>query len=106
MLSQTAYWMEIAGTAVDALLLIRVLSLKLQRVYVFITLACVLELFFDALDLWFRSDTVVGPRIFIYSRSHSSQDRFRRPLERRRPRRPQTRSQTRSSPRRSSGRMG
>lgn len=68
MLEQTTYWLSIAGTAVDALLLARVLLLKLQRVYVFITLACVLILLFDVISIWLWSDAETRDRVFLYSR--------------------------------------
>ena len=68
MLAQASHWIEIIGTAAAALLLCRVLLLKLQRVYVFITLACVLELFFDAVDLWLAPDPNQSLRLFQYSR--------------------------------------
>lgn len=60
--------MEIAGTAVDALLVCRVLMLKLQRVYLFITLACLLSLFFDCVDLWLTNDSKASLRVFLDSR--------------------------------------
>ncbi len=68
MLDQTNYWMNIAGAALDALLLARVLLLKLQRVYVFITLACVLTFLFDVIDVWLWSDSETRFRVFLYSR--------------------------------------
>jgi hypothetical protein len=51
MLSQLNHWMQYVGVAVDALLLLRILTLKLHRSYVFITLASVLAVFFDAIAL-------------------------------------------------------
>src|SRR5579875_1280869 len=68
MLEQTTYWFNIVGTAVDALLLARVLLLKLQRVYTYVTLACVLVLLFDIVDIWLWSDPEAGRRVFLYSR--------------------------------------
>jgi hypothetical protein len=68
MLSQLNHWIEIVSTAVDALLLLRVLQLKLHRVYLFITLSCVLTVFFDGLMLWFHADSREFERIFVYSR--------------------------------------
>ncbi len=68
MLDQVNYWMDIGGTVIDGLLLLRILQLKLHRVYFFITLAAFLSLFFDGVMLW------LGPRshefvlVFIYSR--------------------------------------
>lgn len=68
MLSAANHWIEIAGTAVDALLVCRVLLLKLQRVYIFITLACLLLLFFDGVGLWLANDSEAGLRVFLYSK--------------------------------------
>ncbi len=68
MLTQATHWMEIAGTAVDALLLLRVLLLRLNRVYLFITLACVLSLLFDVASLLLHGDSPAESRVFLYSR--------------------------------------
>ena|SRR5579875_2847739 len=68
MLDQANYWVSIAGTAIDAVLLGRVLQLRLQRVYLFITLACVLVLLFDVVDIWVWSDSNTRVRVFLYSR--------------------------------------
>ena len=68
MLNQFTHWIEIVGTAVDALLLLRVLLLKLQRTYFFITLACVLTLFFDGASLWLGPQSRESIRVFFYSR--------------------------------------
>ncbi len=68
MLDQTIYWVSIAGTAVDALLLGRILQLKLQRVYLFITLACVLAVLFDVAEIWFWSNSDARIRLFLNSR--------------------------------------
>jgi hypothetical protein len=68
MLNQTIHWMQIVGTAADALLLWRVIALKLHRVYAFIALYCVLELFFDvaAWSLGWQSDA--STKVYFYSR--------------------------------------
>src|SRR5690242_20540757 len=68
MLNEVNHWIAIIGTAADALLLCRVLLLKLQRVYLFITLDCVLALFFDGVDLWLENDQDGNLRVFLYSR--------------------------------------
>lgn len=68
MLNQATHWMEVLGTAVDAMLLCRVLLLRLHRAYLFITLGCVLAVFFDIITLWLRADTEASFRIFLYSR--------------------------------------
>lgn len=68
MLDQANHWLEIVGTAFDGLLLCRILLLRLQRVYLFITLACVLELLFDGVGLWLGSASQENFRVFLYSR--------------------------------------
>jgi hypothetical protein len=68
MLDQVVHWLDIAGTAADALLLTRVLQLRLHRVYLFITLACVLSLFFDGVQLWLGATSDENQRVFVYSR--------------------------------------
>jgi hypothetical protein len=68
MLDHVNYWMDIGGTVVDGLLLLRILQLRLHRIYFFISLAAFLSLFFDGVMIW------LGPRshefvlVFIYSR--------------------------------------
>jgi len=59
--------MEFVGTAVDVLLLLRVLTLKLHKTYLFLTLACALEVFFDGVGLWL-GDSPEWTRVFVYSR--------------------------------------
>ncbi len=68
MLSQANHWVDIAGTVIDGLLLCRVLLLRLHRVYLFITLICLLGLFFDVVLLWFGPSSQESARIFLYSR--------------------------------------
>ncbi len=68
MLTQANHWIEIAGAAVDALLLCRVLLLKLQRVYLFITLACLLSVFFDVVEVSLWSDSGAAFRVFLCSK--------------------------------------
>jgi|SRR5436305_2199135 len=68
MLSQVNHWLEIVATAVDFLLLGRVLLLKLHRLYLFITLACVLTVLFDSVQLWLGNASNASVRVFIYSR--------------------------------------
>jgi hypothetical protein len=68
MLNETIHWMQIVGTIADGLLLWRVLALKLHRVYAFIALYCVLEVFFDvaAWSLGWQSEE--STRVYFYSR--------------------------------------
>jgi len=68
MLTQAGHWIEVVATGIDALLLCRVLLLRLQRVYLFITLACVLSVFFDVVALSLRGDSNGSLRVFLYSR--------------------------------------
>jgi hypothetical protein len=60
--------MQIVGTVADALLLWRVLALKLHRVYAFIALYCVLELFFDVAGWWLGWQSDESARMYFYSR--------------------------------------
>ncbi len=68
MLTQANHWIEIAGVVVDAVLLLRILQLRLYRTYLFITLACVVGLFFDSVGLWLGTETRESVRVFLYSR--------------------------------------
>ncbi|HEX4748992.1 MAG TPA: hypothetical protein VH302_05570 [Bryobacteraceae bacterium] len=68
MIDRIDLWVFIAGTAADALLLARVLQLRLPRTYLYITLACIIGLFFDAVQLWFGIRSEETQRIFLYSR--------------------------------------
>src|ERR1700712_5621930 len=67
MLSQVNHWMEYVVTCADVLLLLRVLTLRLHKTYLFLTLLCVLAVFFDGVDLWL-GDSPEGGRVFVYSR--------------------------------------
>jgi hypothetical protein len=67
MLKHAIEWLQMAITVVEGLLLLRVLSLKLHRVYTFITLYCVLNLFFDAVSWYLGWETPEAGHVFIYS---------------------------------------
>jgi hypothetical protein len=67
MLSQVNHWVEFVATGADALLLLRVLTLRLHKTYLFLTLLCVIAVFFDGVDLWL-GDSAEGTRFFVYSR--------------------------------------
>src|ERR1700761_3156807 len=67
MLKHVIEWLQMVVTVVEGLLLLRVLSLKLHRVYAFITLYCVLNLFFDAASWYLGWETPETGHIFIYS---------------------------------------
>ncbi len=68
MLTQANHWLEYVATAMDAALLVRILTLKLHRTYTFITLAATLAVFLDAVMLWLGSDSKEFVRVFFYSR--------------------------------------
>lgn len=63
-LSQLNHWIEYAAGAVDLILLLRVLSLRLQRTYMFLTLACTLAVIFDAANMLYGDK---APLVQIYS---------------------------------------
>jgi hypothetical protein len=68
MLNHAIHWLQIVGTLADALLLGRVLALKLHRVYVFIALYCVLEVLFDVAAWWLGWQSEASTRVYFYSR--------------------------------------
>ena len=68
MLNQANHWLEFVATAIDVILLLRILTLKLHRTYTFITLAALLSVFIDGVMLWLGSDSKEFERVFIYSR--------------------------------------
>ncbi|HLH01866.1 MAG TPA: hypothetical protein VKX25_03790 [Bryobacteraceae bacterium] len=68
MLGQLNHWILIAGTAADALLLLRILQLRLQKTYTFITLAALVTLFFDIVGLWLGLDSRENLYVILYSR--------------------------------------
>lgn len=53
MLSHAIDWMQMATTVVEAVLLVRVVALKLYRIYAFITLYCALSVLFDGVS-WYE----------------------------------------------------
>jgi hypothetical protein len=59
--------MEYAAAATDLALLLRVLALRLQRTYVFLTLACVLAVLFDVAVLSLTPDSPERARVEVYS---------------------------------------
>lgn len=67
-LSQVNHWLDFAATAIDLLLLLRVLTLKLHKTYFFIALACLLTVFFDGVALWLGVESQENSRVFLYSR--------------------------------------
>ena len=69
MLSQINHWMEYAAAAFDLILLLRVLTLRLQRVYMFLTLACTLAVIFDAATIFYAPD---NERVSLYTNLFSA----------------------------------
>ena len=69
MLNQVNHWMEYAAAAVDLVLLLRVLGLRLNRTYMFLTLACALAVIFDVADLVYGDQ---APRVPIYAQLFSA----------------------------------
>lgn len=67
MLSHAIDWMQMATTVVEAVLLVRVVALKLYRIYAFITLYCVLNVLFDAVSWYVGWQSAGAANIFIYS---------------------------------------
>jgi hypothetical protein len=67
MLKHAIEWLQMSVTVVEGLLLLRVLSLKLHRVYAFITLYCTLNLLFDAVSWYLGWESSETGRVFIYS---------------------------------------
>ena len=67
MLNQVNHWMEYASAGVDVLLFLRVLALRLQRTYIFLTLICVLAVVFDAVIISLTRGSPERERVEIYS---------------------------------------
>jgi hypothetical protein len=67
MLKHAVEWVQMAATGVEAVLLIRVFTLKLHRVYAFITLYCALNVLFDAASWYFGWEAPETGRISTYS---------------------------------------
>ena len=68
MLDQSIHWMEIIGTVVEGLLLVRILQLRLHQLYLFVTLYAVVNLLVDVVSLAVGSESDAAARIFFYSR--------------------------------------
>jgi hypothetical protein len=66
-LTQINHWTEYASAGIDLVLLLRVLGLRLQRAYVFLTLAAVLTVFFDGVQLWLPHESSEFARANSYS---------------------------------------
>lgn len=68
MLDQIVLWMQIVETFLEFLLLGRMLMLKLQRAYLYLTLYAVVTLVLDTSSLLVGIDSDPSVRIFFYSR--------------------------------------
>ena len=68
MSSQINLWLERVTMAADLLLLVRILSLRLHRTYLFITLAAVLSLFYDGVGLMLGLESEKYFRVVILSK--------------------------------------
>ncbi|MCU1292157.1 MAG: hypothetical protein JWP08_1007 [Bryobacterales bacterium] len=68
MLDQIVRWMQIIGTFMEFLLLLRMLILRFQRVYLFLTLYAVINFLVDASIILVGTESDPGNRIFFYSR--------------------------------------
>lgn len=68
MLKNAVHWMLIAGTVADLILLLRITTLKLHRLYAFITLDAALGLLFDGVGWWLGWDSREYARVYFYSR--------------------------------------
>jgi hypothetical protein len=68
MLDQLVRWTAIAGTAVDVLLLVRILWLRLHRTYQFVTLYSAVEVLLDVAEWTLGLDSPETQHLFWYSR--------------------------------------
>jgi hypothetical protein len=68
MLSQVNLWAERVGMVFDLVLLLRIMMLRLQRVYLFITLFALLSLFYDGVGLVLGMESEEFSRVVILSR--------------------------------------
>ena len=66
MLNQINHWMEYVAAGVDLVLLLRILGLRLQRTYLFVTLLCALAVLFDAANFLYAQN---APRVELYSQT-------------------------------------
>ncbi len=68
MLDRIIWWLGIVSTALDGMLLLRVVTLRLFRTYTFVTLYCALNFLLD-ISVWVSGLNSPGAaRIFVYSR--------------------------------------
>jgi hypothetical protein len=68
MMKEAMHWMLLSGSVLDTVLLLRVLGLRLQRIYAFITLDCVLSVLFDWVSAYLGWDSAEATRVFALTR--------------------------------------
>lgn len=68
MVDQVTYWIFLVSVGADVLLLLRLLMLRLHRVYTFVALYCVVTVVLDAGYLITGLHGPASDRLFIYSR--------------------------------------
>jgi hypothetical protein len=67
MLQEAIHWLEMIATVTDGLLLLRVLSLRLNRVYLFVTLFCAVTLLIDVASWVLGWDSPETVRVSVYT---------------------------------------
>ncbi|MGC2660700.1 MAG: hypothetical protein WA324_22315 [Bryobacteraceae bacterium] len=67
-MKEAMYWTMLAGSVLDTLLLVRVLGLRLQRIYAFITLDCLLSACLDWFSMYLGWDSRESFRVFAFTR--------------------------------------
>jgi hypothetical protein len=68
MMNESMHWMLLSGSVLDTVLLLRVLGLRLQRIYAFITLDCVLSVLLDWVSAYLGWDSPESMRLFTLTR--------------------------------------
>jgi hypothetical protein len=68
MLDEVLHWLNVVITVTDVLLLLRVLMLRLHRVYMFVTLYCALTVVLDAGQWITGTHGLASDRLLVYSR--------------------------------------
>ena len=62
------HWLQMGGTVVEGIVLLRMVSLKLQRVYLWVTLYWAVNLVIDVSAWSFGWDSPESQRIFLFTR--------------------------------------
>jgi hypothetical protein len=66
MLTQALQWLDIVGTIVEAVVVLRLLTLKLHRVYLFVTLYWAISLMFDTTAVIMGTGSQASDRLTVY----------------------------------------